>query len=622
MIRKLRALRIDDRAGTIIPVEDFDYVTGDGVIISPLDLVTIQKGNDVALGIRGIKSAEHFWDSFVSTNLPDIILGDVNFEKDDSSPLKEWGDDLPTGLSHIKPLAAIARAVDRPISVSIHTANHETWQTLLARWCEHASDSAKSVVFGLLAAHEIVELAAILGQPIQNWRRDNLQPVWSWLAIHSASTPQAALTLGVRNYRKQIVSRLRNCSGKLQHTLQLLPSDSYQLIRWCNKMRDEPRMLSSNDPGLPLLYPDGMIDRISWASLFADVDNIEFRRLPPGCFDLTPVNPEEPIWELANGLPRIGAIVQSALSIQDAFKTAVVALGKVPLGKYELSKNLREVLDDELARGFAVLFRIVEIAHFDECGWGRVWNEGPWDPIRLDELDLPLGFDEYYEVEKVLGKSLEEWTDIVHQALKAICDQEESAELAEIAQRLDSVVDEERIAIHGKFEQNLESVEFHLELLKEMKLVEIFTDSQVRDSRYRLPDQEAETIPHLRPLRPLVGTKIAWLGTHLDTSLRESLGFKTNKNAVGQILCDAFQDVSHLLEDLSAGERKKKNAGIRAQQGREFLENFLNGKAPLWIYEVCRDYCKGTKHLLWTDERTYPMWLHRRGSPAVGSSND
>ena len=79
MARNLRVARIDDRAGGVVHLMDYDPVNGDGVVRLPLELITFPVGERLCLGISRLESAEAFWTAFDPARLPDIVLGDVDF---------------------------------------------------------------------------------------------------------------------------------------------------------------------------------------------------------------------------------------------------------------------------------------------------------------------------------------------------------------------------------------------------------------------------------------------------------------------------------------------------------------------------------------------------------------
>jgi hypothetical protein len=155
MGRHLRVLRIDD-VHTILSTETTDYSPedGDGAVGTPLRLLTFVTEGKVCLRIGGLASAVQFWSAFRNDMTPDIVIADIDFEHDNSGPLKTWRQEaphIPSGLSHIKPFAAIARASGSPIAIAMYTGDQERWN-LLAR--KQNGSSYSTPPSSLLAAHD------------------------------------------------------------------------------------------------------------------------------------------------------------------------------------------------------------------------------------------------------------------------------------------------------------------------------------------------------------------------------------------------------------------------------------------------------------------------------------
>lgn len=150
--RNLRVLRIDDRANGRIPKIDYSTVSGDGVILPPLELILIDDGDDVRTAISGLDVSELYWRQFNPERLPDIVIGDVDFEKDKSSPMQTWNSacqHISTGLSHLKPFLSIQRILGRPMSLVIHTGDENLWARLVDDGMDETTKASR--IFGLHA---------------------------------------------------------------------------------------------------------------------------------------------------------------------------------------------------------------------------------------------------------------------------------------------------------------------------------------------------------------------------------------------------------------------------------------------------------------------------------------
>jgi hypothetical protein len=593
-IRNLRVVRIDDRATAPVPREKYFAVAGDGVVRHPLELVTYKVKEKIGLAINGLEAARMFWLQFVPALSPDIVLGDINFEHDESSPLQSWDREakkhLPNGLMHCKPFVAIARASGRPLSVVLHTADPNQWQAMAS---PSGGQDDRKRVFMLLAAQEVMEVAAIFGQVIPGADRGNLGPVWQWLHDRTQTTPKAALETALVDYRKQVVMALRSRDESSPVRLRVGFSEWKQLLAWCQRMKNAPKALSGEaDPGLPLLYPDGRTDRVSIASLFADLRNVCTETLHASCFEAIKVR--EP-WSLSRGLPQIGALIEECGELGEVVAKAETALRELPLSNEHLLVNLRRVLEDPLAMGFAVLFRILEIYRSDETRWEQIWNEGHWHPGKRVELDDIKDYN--------WAMPLSQWVEL---AAKALRDVTASASEGEEFIDLDTISEKFKTLAPSNIRRDLttESIGWHLDILCELGVA----DSQIGLEGllvYRIRTGRGDVRDLTPSLRPVgAGAEFNWQSDSLPLALRDSLGFGTrgpglNDNAIGQILHDAF-----------LGDDSNLNANERAKSGRDFLEAFRNGNAPGWIQETCRTYCQEV--LRWHDTRRWPKCIAPR----------
>jgi hypothetical protein len=593
--RRLKVVRIDDRAQSPVSQDKYFPVQGDGVVSYPLELVTYKVKGKIGIAINSLENARAFWLEFVPASSPDIVIGDVDFELDNSTPLKSWDSNathIPSGLMHCKPFVAIARAASRPISVVIHTADPNKWLTM-ERALSQPED--RNRIFMLLAAHEAMEIAAILGHVIPNANRENLRPVWQWLQEHTQTSPGAALETALMDYRKQVIYALRSGNDARQVRLRVDFGEWRQLLAWCQRMQKEPKPLSGDtDIGLPLLYPDGRTDRISLASLFADVRGLSNIALDGSCFKSVKVR--EP-WSLAKGLPQIGALIAECGELGEVSDKAETALKELPFINEQLKVNLRKAAGgNPLAMGLAVLFRALEIYRSDETRWEQIWKEGHWHPGRRTEVDDAKDYS--------WARPLSQWVQLAATALREVAaratEREEFVDLDTAAEKF-----KELAPSNVRGDLIPESIRWHLDILCELGIAESRIDSEgqpVYCVRRDRRDADELQLPQ-RPMESGMGFN--WLSDSLPLALRDSLGFgvygpgEVNDNAIGQILHDAF-----------AGEDLILNANDRAKSGRDFLETFRNGNAPGWIQETCRTYCQ--EALRWTDIPRWPKSIASR----------
>jgi hypothetical protein len=600
MGRRLRVLRIDDVRSIPLYMDESDYSPddGDGTVGSPLKLLTFVTDGKVCLRVGGLASAVQFWSAFRSDMTPDIVIADIDFEHDDSGPLKTWHQQaphIPSGLSHIKPFAAIARASGSPIAIAMYTGDQERWNVLARK--QNGDSYSDAAVFGLLAAHESIELAAILGDEIRRSHVSDFAPVWEWFRERTATDVKFAIAKAVGDYRRQVVERLRRGTrGTDPLALRAPLGAGVKLRAWCQDMEKNPRPLvaPNGDVGLPILFPDGRVDEISFASLFADVERILTRELPAKCFDLR--KDSGSVWTLLNGLPRIGALIAELGCVENAAGSADTALTLLPLSGERLNRNLRDVEPESLARGLAVLFRTLEVERADETMWEQIWDSGDWDPVRLEEPQSKGTCSH--------AAPLSKWVDRTEAAVQKAVDDDDTgwATLGEITTCLrEEFQNESGIDLENVLQPS--AVAVHLEFLYQTERVE--RRPGVGGSEYKRRDPSQAH----RPMRPTgQKTKLSWLSDHLSDVLMDSLGFgkkrgpgsTDNHNAVGQVLYQAF---------LANGDVTL-NPSEQAEHGRAFLDAYLKGNAPGWIVEVCGEYCR--TRLAWTNRATWPKSIKGR----------
>lgn len=408
------------------------------------------------------------------------------------------------------------------------------------------------------------------------------------------------------DYRQRLATALRSRRGP-DAVLRLRVGfrDWRLLIAWCQRMSSVPKALESEvDIGLPLLYPDGATDRISFASLFADVRDISTKKLPADCFERTPV--KEP-WTLKNGLPQIGALIAECGEVGDAASAAEEALRLLPLGTEPLQSNLRKILpDDPLALGLAVLFRALEIYRSDDHKWERIWSEGHWHPGRLVEVEEPGDYD--------WALPVKEWVKMAEAALEAVVSENKKRDMSGCADGyvdVDAIAEKLRAIAPSQVRRELSNaaVSRHLEFLCDLGAAEsVIAPNGEITYRIRSGQREADW-PSRPPRPPAAKTGLTWDSDALPVYLRDSLGFGSrgpggpgvNDNAIGQILHDAF---------MSGMDDSTPTANERAKNGREFLETFRTGDAPAWIKDTCRNYCVDV--LRWRDERNWPRCISPR----------
>lgn len=393
--RNLRILQIDDD----VP-KRFDFSSDSSRRIPEfIDPIPIPEGNTEKIAIMSWRDALNYWSAFDPNNslFPDLITSDVQF-KDTTSPLdaEESGVLLPTGLSHFKPFAAMARALARPVGYAIHSADGAKWRNYLAD--RQATQEVK--MLARLAGHEAAEVAAILGElPNTPSDRVDYEVGFRWLENTTITTKKFldAFKDAIETFRREIFYRLEN------RTLIILPHDWESLAKWCHDNIQNPKPLSdNNDPGITL-HSDGRSDCISIRSLFADVQIKSAGRFsyhtsyfPEQCFKLeTALEPyslielthpisNEPIYApLIGGLIAPGEytteIYQEALKVLNSYSGKSDSGTEAPPNLNDFRWSTSRPEPDIVAKGMAVFFALVQRSWILNTGWRRYYSTEFWD---------------------------------------------------------------------------------------------------------------------------------------------------------------------------------------------------------------------------------------------------
>jgi hypothetical protein len=486
--------------------------------------------------------------------------------------------DIPTGLSHLKPFAAIASAVGLPLGIGIHTADPGLWRRLAA------SGGPAEKAMGLLAAHEIGEVAAILG------RAENLtglpeqarvQWCWDWLEEHAVFKFQDACRMAVRDYRQNLV-RAARVGDVLPPRVLVMPAHWVALAGWCEDMRKNPAGMGGAGPPVVFTLADGSEDAVWLRSLFADVTsvNIEKQALPAACYDFSEQEgdgntetSEEP-WRLdGDGLPRIGALVHALRDVHDIVELAWEALASFPprLGdpkESRLARSLVDVLGDRgnhrIARGLAVLFQILRRDHINQEEWDHAINDYAWDHRKLQFLP-----------HRANGDSL--WDRLV-QLLTLMRGRGEAFYLEEAFAGAKWADEEVPDPVPGWMHWHVEQLVASGAIVRDV------------DDMFRLVRKRLDKAP---PLPLALPTADFFVGPDLAKYLMQSLGFS---KLYGPGRSDGFAGHTRAIAGAFGGEAKESPA--------DFIKAFTDGRAPTWLKLVCRDVV--TSKLDWTDRDTWP----------------
>jgi len=589
--RKLTVLRIDDRAFAQVPATPTAATQHADAPPESVELVKFGGSGGELTAIDGWASSLRYWAGVQAGTHPDLVVCDVLFDWDMSTPLNWDATDtqVPTGLSHLKPFAAVSRTAGRPLGVGIHTANPRIWEAL--------NGDAATQRMAALAAHEIGEVAAILGDDelveelehlmsTSDWPNTGsplpaaLEACWKWLERRSSSHFDGALKRAVLDYRRLLAMQTSANGEDARPRSFVLPSDWVRLMKSCEALKTQPTNLRDSDIEVPFRGWDSGSDCILLSSLFADVHDILDVVLPASCFEPSActaaggtASGTKP-WELdASGRPQVGAYLASLGSLGRAYDQAVQALGSFvvrPIKPGDVPRHLREVVADQgsgpLARGLVVVLQWVRREFENRRLWQEAYQSNDWN---RQKQEFGCG----------AGTTLEEWIRRLQNLVRGRRTAFYRADAFEEAQ-WDPAGD-------PSFNPDATWVRWHFDRLVDLGVLDY--DAGLDEYRWQHSSSDIPPVPSPLP------TGLDWVGAHAKNYLRDALGFGApfgpmgdNPHAIGQIVRQAFW--------LST-----------EAQGRSFVDQFMEGDAPIWLAEVAREFARDT--LGWKDERTWPRCL-------------
>jgi hypothetical protein len=650
--RKLRLLIVDDElrpslSGYMIP-----------------DLLDLWYPGEGIPGITSWQAAIQFWNSFQGGVIPDLVVADVRFVNDDTSPLSRLFqypevNNIPTGLSHLKTFAVLARALHLPLGVGIRTMDPSLWRKQIE------SSKYEDKAMGLLAAHEAGELASILGDDLQLGSFEDCQHIdtcLEWLRNRSGTVFELGLKMSLRDYRRRLYLLLTSPGAA---NVFVRPSHYAELMGWCHRMESDPQPLDAgNDFGLELTYHNGRRDVISLASLFSDYDRIATRALESSSFavDRTgeatgahEANVREP-WKLDDsGRPRIGAFLKPLGSLNAALNDAAEALRE-----YQISYPLPESYKpptlaaikkrskySSLTAALTVLLQFVRIAQKKVEEWEDRFGVYAWEPDKLQFISDPPSPDHS------LLQALQDLTSLIsatvavgdeftiddifesqYEKRPGDVDAGENDETRWVKEIVITRNGEGRPEIRSgswirirtdRSEQNNDWVKWHFERLVDARVLEHrrngcedfyvlredWRRNQLRSTPPPAPPGFPKVITAMQRLQPPCRckknseektglpeypTSIQWL--------KVSLGYNcySDYNSVERELGAAFGFIARRDE---AGSELEKSA-LKAKAGRVILNELEKGELPFFLAEICREYA--TQYLKWPREK-WPRWM-------------
>jgi hypothetical protein len=591
MPRNLTLLQIDD---------DLCEQRQASIFIDPVAV-----GQAFKYGIDEWLTSIKFWISYERRQPIDLITADIRFTADRTTPLlydktigasedKERPEEflIPTGLSHLKPFAAIARATGRPMGIAVHTADVRGWKARLIS----KNDAVRTMAY--LAAHEIGEVAAILGDLTDfedKSQEERLDECWNWLSDRTYATFDEAWRPALQSYRESLIrgaftaQSLRTgpqgfLNGSRLGPIIVLPSDWLRMAAWCERMQARKEaILADEDPGFCFLLADGSQESIFFKSLFADAHlalhgylDLEIESLPTRCFR---IEAHENCYKLdESGFPLIGAFLNEFRDLSDAYELAVSALEVFPVSQRARAK-LGDVLSPancgplvNIARLLAILFQTIRKDRSLICAWESAYQLQAWDTSnnRFDQEIFDSSAPTLARI--VLG---------VYSCAKRFHDGFSAAEL--IHEWNSTVQNDHQIA-------NRRTIERCICILLSWRRLIYREEDDLYDvcDFSPIPREAVPPVPLILPEGILDAQDVRC--QDVGPFLRDVFGYgapRPNDNQIGRFVADAL--------------------GLEARAGREFLSEFVNGAAASWIKELCRVYARDK--LLWLPSDTWPLAL-------------
>lgn len=584
--RRLRLLRIDD---DLNPGNSPTPQAAEQEAPTHLETVFVKDGDSILAGIGSWATAIQFWKEFNSIGQIDLIVSDVKF-KDETSPLNALASQgerlpLPTGMSHFKAFAAIARAKGTTLGIGLHTKDATIWE-------EYSKSPDPSLRFmSLLAAHEIGELAAIIGEA-DGIPGAGVEACWSWLRQYTVDKP---------NFRQAIPTALSHYRRRIREML-MLPSDWRALVSWCGRMQaaaNDPGakadlfLTDESDPGFSLLRADGTKDTIFVRSLYADVPlgrqgfAFDLVPLPAECFAL---GEDENFSELdQKGNPKIGALVTVCGDLARAYEDCLKILESFPVpAQGELNCKLTDVKKrlraSNLAAAIAVILQDVRRESALFVQWQRFYSECEWDP----EHDRFSGND-------AIGKrAIKDWLRMI------------SKKLAREGSVTDlEVVEWFRVAgvPEDPDQKQRPGAVRCLRLLQNMEVAKYLKGQNRYVSGRPFSDDDVPELPDTPPAGFFAHSELG-KAFSLDGSQPNDPS-RTLRILFGH---DKVLESGQAPAADSVLERQLGQAfGLSNKAATKFLESFREGHSYPWLKALCRDYARD--ELGWTDTATWPKSL-------------
>lgn len=543
---------------------------------------------------------------------PDLILEDVHFEDDSSTPLGEvlrpagaYRRPLPTGLTYLRQYATLAVGLGRPLGIAIHS-----FHTNADIWRQTWKDRHPA---GALAVSEIGLLAAVLGQGDRilgdesdhNSVDELAERCLEWLVEHTATANNvhSAFPVALRNYRKMLL-QLADGGRSGTPSAMLAPSEWARIWKWLEAMRADPRTLNEDD-AVTITYADGTTDCIRLLSLFSDCDMLATRTLPSSAFDYgDDVESDIPVWSLdSGGKPQLGQFLFAlsetpnayleAVSVVQAFPTVLTPTTTVLV---EIGEESKRASYPNLTAALGVLMQAIRREHAKYTMWQDGLRQSGWNPKEQKVETSPDAEFPSLTLDGVLN-------DLFGYCKQRWRNRDESTEDALFA---NDILEDAPWPTSGMASAQLGDVswaKWHFDRLVDAGFLEAVHEPLAVQYRVREQAFLVERVPSPSKLPSGFGVQDS-LADSPYGYLTKTLGYSaqySDRNVNDDRMIPRI--IARYFLDFPTGTSQPE----KDKAGRQYLEQLLSGNMPPWLRILLQDYAE--YELVWRETSTWPGWM-------------
>lgn len=525
--------------------------------------------------ISGAAAAQVFWKSANRLRVPDLILADVNFERDFTSPLATLFGKIPTGILYALPFLTWSRVGASLSVLTFNTSDPNVFK-------EQAEEPMR-----LLAAELGAVAMAVAGDLDELVSPNDLEPVYRWLRTTSGSE-DASLHSAIEEFRRRLLPVRNGLDAKNQTTDPMVVISPASYVRLFTLSENAAAASSSGRiniddwPGLELIYADGRRDSIALRSLFGEVPSFQAGDFGSSWTGVDPARLDE------NGRPPIGGFLSALSAWRQMFEDAAQAeLGLPTRDKQLLGATLTDVVpfssdgSHRYVRPLTIVFHLIRQAQEEWRDWVSAYQSEDWE-VRTASGERVF----------VQGTTPERVYSDVWRVFRTLGSESEFAEAIDSPSLLEAIrggaltaiVPDENVRTLSRRPEWLDLV---LEGLESLGLIK----------RVRSDGHDAWEVRRSGALPapvPMAGRtrRPSWTNR---TTLLKNLGLSPNSHTQLYDMCDLLPVIS----------------------GSEFLAKLFDGRCEIgWIRELGKEFA--VHKLGWVESREWPLFLTDAATPLQG----